>query len=126
MHSLAANALALSASDPTRVVENITVDGIAPVSVEYRAAARLQLMRARIACKPTQHGKQRPGQWEGVLYRCQRGMICSYVLLLCMQPTAAFPFDNILQFEETIDWWVWWFSLEDQMPNEAVIQHRIV
>ena len=28
--------------------------------------------------------------------------------------------------EETIEWWVAWLRLEDQMPNEPVITHRVV
>ena len=28
--------------------------------------------------------------------------------------------------EETIEWWVLWLTLEDQMPNEPVIVHRVV
>jgi hypothetical protein len=28
--------------------------------------------------------------------------------------------------EVTIDWWKLWLTLEDQMPNEPVIQHRIL
>ena len=28
--------------------------------------------------------------------------------------------------EECIEWWVTWLELEDQMPNEATIVHRIV
>ena len=28
--------------------------------------------------------------------------------------------------EETIEWWIVWLILEDQMPNEPVIVHRIV
>ena len=27
---------------------------------------------------------------------------------------------------ETIEWWILWLTLEDQMPNEPVILHRVV
>lgn len=31
-----------------------------------------------------------------------------------------------LAFETTVQWWEMWLDLEDQMPNEAAIQHRTV
>jgi len=106
------NAISQDAADPSRRVERFLVDGVGPVCPEYCRAA---------------HGVPR-GTWNAMVAAARNGSLQAKIEwddaareLTCLEDDA-----NVTAKEETIAWWKLWLTLEDQMPNEPVIIHRVV
>ena len=68
--------------------------------------------------------------WADMLASARNGTLSAESLvqeehgLLALLDADEESFSN--SKEVTIDWWKLWLTLEDQMPNEPVIQHRIL
>lgn len=112
---LARSAISHDALDPTRRSERFLVDGIGPVCAEYCRAA---------------HGVP-PGAWNLLLADARAGRLDAKREWdeACRYAEGSLHDENpetSAAKSETIEWWVIWLTLEDQMPNEPVITHRVV
>lgn len=114
---LAAAAMSVVVNGEKRqVVENLTVCKLGPVCQDYWAAAYgIPRGTANVLLAEARAGRldvdvQEDGnskQFKAISRAMQRGE----------EDVAA---------EMTVQWWELWLGLEDQMPNEAAIQHRTV
>ena len=108
------SAITYNAADPSKRVERFTVSGVGPVCAEYcRRAHGIPVGTWNLLVAAARSGKLSADQeWDDAAPELEG-------LLEDSAPTAAAK-------EETILWWMMWLSLEDQMPNEPVIIHRVV
>lgn len=112
---LASAAISLTNDGERRQIERLTVCKIGPVCPEYWAAAygipkgtaNLILAEARSGRLDVDVDEHATSKEVRAALRCERD-------------------ERDLAAMMTIEWWELWLGLEDQMPNEAVIQHRTV
>ena len=98
--------------------ERFTVDSLGPVCAEYWAAAYgirdTKTLLANARCGQLQQQQLEEGVLEGL--RREGGI--GRRELRDAQTSASKA--------ECVEWWKLWLQLEDQMPNEPIIVHRIV
>ena len=97
-----------SAADPSQCIENFIVEGTGPVCAQMAQAA------------------YDVRQWNLLAAGARAGTLCADVdgdAVHVARPIISTESQS--QFE-TVQWHVMWLRLEDQMPNEPVIMHRIV
>ena len=110
-----------SAADPSIKIERFTVDGIGPVCVDYCAAAYGITTPPRSQATLTQLlAHMRSGE---LAHRQVLGAAADAAPHL---PALSFNEQANHAMDECIEWWLLWLELEDQMPNEPVIVHRVV
>ena len=111
--SLVLNSISWSAADPTLRVERFMVEDVGPVCSEYCRVAYgvphgtwIQLLADGRA------GRLRADQeWAEATDDTNESVL-----------RDGGNVEKVAAKEETIEWWVLWFTLEDQMPNEPVCQ----
>ena len=96
-------------ADTSRTVETFRVNGVGPVCAEYcRRAYGIPLGTWQKLLASARAGRLQAGlEWDmdsGEMLECDDD-----------RPSGKL---------ETVEWWKLWLQLEDQMPNEPVIQHR--
>ena len=107
-----------SAQDPSIRVERFMVDGIGPVCPEYCAAAYgMTTGRSSYWTLDNMLGRGRSGELEH-----ERVVAAAAV----NQPKVVRENRTSVSMEECINWWITWLELEDQMPNEPTIIHRVL
>lgn len=112
---LAAESMSRSNDGERRLIERLTVCNVGPVCQDYwssaygipQGTANLILAEARA------------GRIDVDLEQHQTAKDITSAMRLHTEGDA-------LAAEMTVQWWELWLSLEDQMPNEATIQHRTV
>lgn len=112
---LAAAAITITNNGTREKVESLTVCKYGPVCQDYWAAA---------------YGIPK-GTANKILAEARSGQVDvdleeASIARELKAATRELNEDEILPAEMTIQWWETWLSLEDQMPNEATIQHRTV
>lgn len=111
---LAAAAMSLSADGQRQSVENLTVSKMGPVCADFWAAAYgVPKGTANMLLAEARSGRLDVDVQEGGIAR---------ELRVAMRSKNA----EDIAAEMTVQWWELWLELEDQMPNEAAIQHRTV
>jgi hypothetical protein len=105
-----------SAQDTTVLVERFMVDGIGPVCADYCGAA---------------YGVTtgRASQWalDNLLAAARSGNLQHLQVMRTLNvPDADDEGHMSYSMDECIEWWSMWLELEDQMPNEPTIVHRVV
>ena len=112
---LVLSSISFDAADPSRRVERFMVAGIGPVCAEFcRCAHGVPISAWNLLLAAARAGRLQAGmEWDAA------GEEMDYADLHDSG-------ENAVTKEETIEWWVLWLSLEDQMPNEPVITHRVV
>ena len=112
---LVLSSISCDAADTSRRVERFMVSGIGPVCAEYCRSAHGIPFGAWISLlADARAGRLQAGvEWDAA------GEEMDYADLHDAGEGAVAK-------EETIQWWVLWLFLEDQMPNESVITHRVV
>lgn len=110
---LAASSVSIMNDGSKRRVENLTVCQHGPVCQEYWAAAYgIPRGTANILMAEARSGRLSMEDAD----RCVARELSK----------ATHGEDDSMAAEVTIEWWEVWLSMEDQMPNEAAIQHRTV
>lgn len=110
---LAAAAMSVTNDGNKRRVENLTVCKLGPVCQDYWAAAYgIPKGTANIILAEARSGRL-------ALDRNEETFQQHLIRVTSGQHDA----DNMAS-EVTVEWWEMWLSIEDQMPNEATIQHR--
>ena len=113
--NLVLNSISFNAADTSQRVERFMVASVGPVCSEYCRAA---------------HGVP-VGTWTKLLAAARAGRLqagAEWDAAAEHLPDDELTDDAMtgVAKEETIEWWIVWLILEDQMPNEPVIVHRIV
>eukprot|EP00966_Prymnesium_polylepis_P224320 5189008-Prymnesium_polylepis.1 len=113
--NLVLNSISFSAADASQRVERFMLASVGPVCSEYCRAA---------------HGVP-VGTWTKLLAAARAGRLqagAEWDAAAEHLPDDELTDDAMtgVAKEETIEWWIMWLILEDQMPNEPVIVHRIV
>lgn len=109
---LAASAITLSNDGSRKRVETLTVCKYGPVCQDYWAAAYgIPRGTANLIMAEARSGRVSMDATDTSVMR---------------QLITATRTDDNMAAELAIEWWETWLSMEDQMPNEAAIQHRTV
>lgn len=109
---LAAAAMSVSNDGDKKLIEKLTVCKVGPVCQNYWAAAYgIPKGTANMLLADARSGRLDADIEEGGLVRA------------AMRATKA---EDDVAAEMTVQWWEMWLELEDQLPNEASIQHRTV
>lgn len=112
---LAAAAITMSNEKERRQTERLTVCKIGPVCQEYWAAAYgIPRGTANMLLAEARSGRLDADLDERGIVREMRAA------------ERALREKDDIAAAMTVQWWELWLSLEDQMPNEAAIQHRTV
>jgi hypothetical protein len=103
---------AQSAEQGAQREERFTVDGKGPVCVRFWSAAYgiTDAFRNDILAQARAGLSQADDEWESA----------------ARHPRDEGDVFRSASMEHTIEWWVIWLDLEDQMPNEPLIVHRAV
>lgn len=109
---LASAAITVSNDGEKRVFEKLTVCKHGPVCQDYWAAA---------------YGIPK-GTANALLANARSGRLDAEVEYACGIRAAMSATKEVedVAMEMTVQWWEMWLELEDQLPNEAAIQHRTV
>lgn len=108
---LAAAAISITNDGNQRRIENLTVCKRGPVCQDYWAAAYgIPIGTANMIMAEARSGRVVVDENE----RC------------VIRHLAEATREDDMAAEVTVEWWESWLSMEDQMPNEAAIQHRTV
>lgn len=115
--SLAHGFLWRPANDTSKVEERFMVEDVGPVCADYVAAAY-----------GITGGGRSPWTWNTLLSDLRSGRLAARMTqdAVVGDTTNAYDRSTSQSQAETLEWWRLWLSLEDQMPNEPVIQHRTV
>ena len=116
--ALFAGFITRSAQNVAVLVERFMVDGIGPVCAEYCAAAY-----------GITTGRRTHWTLDNLLARARSGELQHDQVVAAAainQPNVEAESRVSHAMEECIDWWMTWLELEDQMPNEPTIIHRVV
>jgi hypothetical protein len=115
--NLVLNSISYSATDTSQTVERFMVASVGPVCAEYCRCA---------------HGVP-IGTWNKLLASARAGRLQAGAEWDATADADGLTDEQLhdnntsgVAMEETIEWWIIWLTLEDQMPNEPVIVHRIV
>jgi hypothetical protein len=111
---LAAAAITTSTDDGVTQKELLTVDGMGPVCKDFWAAAYgiPDFTAGKLLAEARSGAAQAKDEWDEAVGD-----------LATAEKDDA---NHSYRKEMTIEWWILWLELEDQMPNEPVITHRIV
>lgn len=112
---LAAASISISNDGKRQLVERLTVCKLGPVCQDYWSAA----YGIPSGTANTLLADARSGRLDVDL---QENRVCKEIQIA----SRALKGTEDMAADMTVQWWELWLGLEDQMPNEAAIQHRTV